>query len=197
MTSKLETLQEKLAKLQSSIALEESKEKEEQAIADIRDAFSDAITKAVAAVEKETKKSLREIGLGIWIAYAAGDTSAVSVSALAVGDDGLPKQLRRTTSSNGNGNGSHASNGNGATKEYVLEDGRVFESCLDAVHAKGIETHDSDGKPLAGKKWYHRHDRLPKELAATITVRDKAVEPVEPASESEPASEPEKELAVA
>ncbi len=194
MTSKLETLQEKLARLQATIAVEEAKEREEQAIAEIRDAFSSAITQAVAKVEKDTKKSLREIGLGIWIAYAAGDTSAVSVSALAVGDDGLPKQLRRTTSTNGNG--SHASNGNGVAKEYVLEDGRVFESCLDAVHAKGIETHDADGKPLAGKKWYHRHDRLPKELAATITVRDKVVEPVEPASESA-SEEPEKELAVA
>ena len=184
MTSKLETLQEKMAKLQANIAVEEQKEREEQATAEIREAFSSAITQAVAKVEKDTKKSLREIGLGIWIAYAAGETSAVSVSALVVGDDGLPKQLRRTTSSNGNG--SHASNG--VAKEYVLEDGRVFESCLDAVHAKGIETHDAAGKPLAGKKWYHRHDRLPKELAATITVRDKAVEPE---------SEPEKELAVA
>ena len=188
-SSKLETLQEKLAKLQENIALEQAKEREEGAIAEIRDAFSSAISEAVAKVEKETEKSLREIGLGIWIAYAAGDSSTVSVSALAVGDDGLPKQLRRTTSSNGNGaSGNGDGNGNGATKEYVLEDGRVFESCLDAVHAKGIETHDADGKPLTGKKWYHRHDRLPKELAATITVRDKAVEPASE-SESEPVAE--------
>ena len=65
----------------------------------------------------------------------------------------------------------------------------MFDSCLDAVHAKGIKTHGDDGKPLEGKKWYHRHDRLPKELAATITVRDKVVEPVEPETETEDAKE--------
>ncbi len=194
MGTKLETLQEKLAKLQADITAETAKETEEQAIAGIRDAFAATITDAISAAETETGKSLREIGLGVWVAYPAGENSALMVSALVVGDDGLPKMLRRPTVSNGNGtngngNGTNG-NGNGA-KEYVLADGRAFDTCLAAVHAMGIKTHDDAGKALQGKKYHHRHDRLPTELADAITVRIKATtEPAttEPATTEEPAA---------
>lgn len=160
--SKLENLQAKLAKVQADIKAESDRETQVAAQAEIRDSFSDAIAETVATVEKTASKSLRDIGLGIWVAYPKqGDK--VSVSALAVGDDGLPKALRRTAERNGTGNG----NGNGFT--FTLEDGRSFDTNLDAVHALGIATHGDDGEPLDGKTYYHRHDRLPKDIAAKIT----------------------------
>ncbi|KKK71680.1 hypothetical protein LCGC14_2911500 [marine sediment metagenome] len=177
--SKLETLQEKLAKLQGEVKAEEVKVQQETAIAEIRDAFSVAITDAIAAVEKATEKSLAEIGLGVWVAYS-GDV--LTVSALVVGDDGLPKALKRPSvaSTNNNGDG-HVS----GDKEFVLADGRTFDTCLDAVHAMGIKTHDAAGNKLDGKKYHHRHDRLPKEIKDAITVRAKATEPADAATQAE------------
>ena len=164
--SKLDALTAKLAKLQESIGAEKTRVAQVEAMAEIRDSFSDAIAETIAAVEKSQSKSLRDIGLGIWVAYPAqGDK--VSVSALAVGDDGLPKALRRTPASNGNGNG----NGNGFT--YHLGDGREFATNLDAVHALGIKTHGDDGEALDGFTYYHRHDRLPKAVKDKIEKRAK------------------------
>ncbi len=170
MGTKLETLQEKLAKLQTQISGEESKVKEEKAIEEIRDAFADAITASVSETEKATGKSLREIGLGIWIAYPDGDGDGkVNVSALAVGTDGLPKALKRTTNGNGNGHTNGNGNGNGGF-EYFLQDGQgPFVGTLEALDAMGFTG--------ARGKFYHRHDRLPKELQEKIEKRAK-VEPV-------------------
>jgi len=123
---------------------------------------------AVAATEKETGKSLREIGLGIWIAYPEGaDDGTVSVSALAVGTDGLPKALKRTNGkSNGDGTGTGNGNGNGHS-EYFLKDGRgPFAGTLEALDA--MEFKGDRGK------YYHRWDRLPKELQEQIEKRPKA-----------------------
>ena len=169
MSTKLETLQEKLAKLQEQVVKEELKVKEDAAIVVVRDSFSTAIMAAVAATEQETGKSLREIGLGIWIAYpdgdGDGDNGKVSVSALAVGTDGLPKALKRTNGkSNGDGNGNGHTNG---TSEYFLKDGRgPFAGTLEALDA--MEFKGDRGK------YYHRHDRLPKELQEQIEKRPKA-----------------------
>ena len=176
MGTKLETLQEKLARLQEQIAGEEEKVKQETAIAEVRDSFSDAIMAAVAATEKETGKSLREIGIGIWIAYPDGDGNGkVSVSALAVGTDGLPKALKRTNGKS-NGDGSH-SNGNGnGDSEYFLKDGRgPFAGTLEALDAMGYTG--------TRGKYYHRHDRLPKELQEQIVKKSKPAETAETAEE--------------
>ena len=173
MGTKLESLQEKMSRLQSQIATEEAKEATDAAIAVVRDSFSDAILKAIAATEKRTNKSLTEIGLGIWVAYAPnGPTDAKPlVSALEVGDDGLPKQLRRPR--NGTSNGASNGNGNGHY-EYVLADGTVFDSCEKAVvAATGEPIRDENDDMLAGKMYWYRHDRLPKELAEAITKREK------------------------
>lgn len=175
MGTKLETLQEKLQKLQNQIAGEEQKVKEEKAIEEIRDSFSEAITDAVAATEKETGKSLREIGLGIWIAYPDGDGDGkVTISALAVGADGLPKALKRNGNGHSNGNG----NGNGHN-EYFLQDGRgPFAGTLEALDAMGFSGERG--------KYYHRWDRLPKELQEQIIRKPKAeaVEPETPESKA-------------
>ena len=72
MGTKLETLQAKLAKVQADIEAEAERERQENAIAEVRDSFTDAIVKAVQEAEKATKKSLRDIGLGIWVAFPAG-----------------------------------------------------------------------------------------------------------------------------
>jgi len=153
MGTKLETLQEKLARLQEQISKEEEKERQETAIAEVRDSFADAIMASVAATEKETGKSLREIGLGIWIAYPDGEGNGkVQVSALAVGTDGLPKALKRS--------------GNGQW-EYFLKDGRgPFAGTLEALDAMGFKGERG--------KYYHRHDRLPKELQEQIIRKPKA-----------------------
>ena len=47
MGTKLETLQEKLAKLQADIQAEAEKERQEKAIAEVRDTFANAIVQAV------------------------------------------------------------------------------------------------------------------------------------------------------
>ena len=165
MATKLETLQEKLSKLQSDIQAEQQKETVEAAIAETRDTFSAAILAAIAIVEKDTGKTLREISLGIWIAYPKADDSTLTVSALLVGEDGLPAALKRSInghSSNGHSNG----NGNGYT--FKLADGRTFDSCEKAVNALGVKTRNADNDFLEGKQYYYRHDRLPKELKEKI-----------------------------
>ena len=177
MATKMETLQEKLAKLQGDIEAEAQREAVETATAEVRDTFSEAIQAAIAITEKDSGKTLRDIHLGIWIAYPPDDKSSLTVSALTVGEDGLPAALKRKVSSNGNGNG----NGNGHL--YKLEDGREFETCEMAVNALGVETRDDKGDFLDGKQYYHRHDRLPKELKAKI---EKVAEPETP--ETEPAT---------
>ncbi len=171
MASKLETLNEKLAKLQGEIEAEAGREAVETATAEVRDTFSEAITAAIAIVEKDTGKSLRDIHLGVWVAYPPGDKSTLTVSALTVGEDGLPAALKRKVSTNGtNGNG----NGNGHL--YKLGDGRTFDTCEAAVNALGVDTRDAQGDFLEGKQYYHRHDRLPKELKEKIEKVDKPPE---------------------
>jgi hypothetical protein len=79
--------------------------------------------------------------------------------------------MKKSTTTGSNG---HSGNGaNGDSFEYVLEDGRVFENCEKAVNALGTDTRDSQGNLLDGKKYYTRHDRLPKELQEAITKRPK------------------------
>ena len=167
MGTKLETLQAKLAKLQADIEAESERDRQEKAIAEVRDTFTDAIVQAVQEAEKGTKKSLRDIGLGIWVAYPAGtDNGHMAVSALAVGDDGLPKALKRTPSKNGSGH--QNGNGNGQSWEYFLKDGRgPFATTHDALDALGIPK-DKRGQ------YYHRWDRLPKELQEQLERRPKA-----------------------
>ncbi len=172
-TTKLETLQAKLAKLQADIQAEQDTERQYQAIGQIRDTFSKAITDAVNRVEKETGKSLREIGLGIWVAYPAGTANGhMALSALAVGEDGLPKAMKRTIGKangqeNGKGNG-NGHNGNGNGHDYFLKDGRgPFPSTLEALDAIGFPK-DKRGQ------YYHRWDRLPKELQEQINRKPKA-----------------------
>ena len=167
MGTKLETLQEKLAKLQADIQAEAEKERQEKAIAEVRDTFANAIVQAVQGAEKATGTALRDIGLGIWVAYPAGSENGhMSVSALAVGEDGLPKALKRTPTKNGNGNGH--SNGNGNGHDYFLKDGRgPYASTLEALDAMGFPK-DKRGQ------YYHRWDRLPKELQEQIERRPKA-----------------------
>lgn len=199
MATKIDTLKDRMAKIQAQIEAEELQEKVQEATAKIRDTFSDAIKEALAKVESDTGESLKTVGLGIWVAYPIGqDNPTLNVSALAVGTDGLPKALKATkTSSNGTGNG----NGNG-NSEYVLGDGRVFDSCEKAVNAMGETTRDGDGNLLEGKKYWTRHDRLPKELAEAITKREKtpapeasapeaSAPPAPEASETAPATAPE------
>jgi hypothetical protein len=187
MTSKMESLKEKLARLQAEIEAEAVREAQEAAATRIRDSFTQAIRDTVARVEQETGESLKAIGLGIWVAYPvdSAQESVLNVSALAVGLDGFPKGAtsKKPTStgtratSNGNGNGDY---------EYVLGDGRVFDTCEKAVNALGEVTRDSEGNLLDGKKYWTRHDRLPKELADAITKRAKASTPETPAN-SDPA----------
>lgn len=170
MGSKLESLQERLGRLQEQIETETKVEAAQAAIDKTRDVFSNAITATIAKVEKDTGESLRDIGLGVWVAYPANSNgnARLYVSGLAVGDDGLPLQLKRSSGRVNGGNGS-----NGAS-EYVLGDGRVFATCLDAVKALGITVEDSDGNRLDGFKYYHRHDRLPDDVRKQIVKRPKA-----------------------
>lgn len=181
------TLKERMAKIQAQIEAEELQEKVQEATAKIRDSFSEAIKEALAKVEKDTGQSLATVGLGIWVAYPVGqDNPTLNVSALAVGSDGLPKALKAKASSNGSGNG----NGNG-NYEYVLADGRVFETCEKAVNATGETTRDASGNLLDGKKYWTRHDRLPKELAEAITKREKTPAPEASETPAPEASAPE------
>ncbi len=189
MGTKLETLQEKLAKPQADIQAESEKERQEKAIAEVRDTFANAIVQAVQGAEKSTGTSLRDIGLGIWVAYPAGSENGnMSVSALAVGEDGLPKALKRTTSKNGNGNGNGHSNGqNGNGHDYFLKDGRgPFPGTLEALDAMGFPK-DKRGQ------YYHRWVRLPKELQEQIERRPKAEGEAEAKAEKAKAEKPKAE----
>ena len=168
--TKLENLQAKLAKLQADIETEQRQEAVVTAIAEVRDTFAEVIKAAIGGQETESGKSLRDIGLGVWVAYPPENTDGeLMVSALTVGDDGLPAALRRTGSKNGSGNGH--SDGNGFL--YKLADGREFETCEAAVNGLGIDTRDANNDFLDGKQYYYRHDRLPKELKEKITKEPK------------------------
>ncbi len=170
MASKLETLQEKMAKLQAQILEAEVSERLDDAIKTLGATFRAATVDMIATVEAETGKSLASHGLGVWAGYPKDGTLAVSI--LAVGDDGLPKALKR----NGNGNGKakakanetnetngKANNGNGY--EYIVH-GKAYATTLEAL--------DALGHPKADRgDYYHRWDRLPKGLRAKIVRQAK------------------------
>lgn len=168
--TKLDTLKSKLAAMQEKVDAETKVEAAQAAIDKVRDTFTDAILATIAKVEKDSGASLKAIGIGLWIAYPANATNGAKplVSGLETGDDGLPAQLKKPSARVNGGNG-----GNGDS-EYVLGDGRVFATCLDAVKALGLTVEDSDGKRLDGFKYYHRHDRLPDDVKAKITKRPKS-----------------------
>lgn len=189
--TKLDTLKSKMAALQEKINAETAVEAAQAGIDKVRDLFSDALTTAIATVEKDSGESLRTIGIGIWVAYPAngkGD-SKLMVSGLETADDGLPAQLKRPSA---RVNGSNGANG---ASEYALDDGRVFATCLEAVKALGIKCEDANGKRLEGFQYYHRHDRLPSDVKGKIEKRAKAETTAEPpattgANGAEPPAEP-------
>lgn len=154
--SHLETLQERMAKLTKDIENEQGREAIEAKTTEIQEAVRAAITPLIGELPKTH---------GVWV--MADSKGEILVSILQVRDDGMPK-AQQTRS------GSTAGNGNGFT--YTLEDGRTFDTCEGAVNALGIETRDSSGEWLDGKKYYGRLDRLPKEVAAKITKADKTNE---------------------
>ncbi len=174
--TKLDTLKSKLAAMQDKVDAETKVEQAQAAIDKVRDTFTDAVLATIATVEKDSGESLRAIGIGIWIAYPANATNGAKplVSGLETGDDGLPAQLKRPSARVNGGGG-----GNGEY-EYVLGDGRIFTTCLDAVKALGLTVEDSDGKRLDGFKYYHRHDRLPDDVKSQIVKRPKSETPAEP-----------------
>lgn len=173
--TKLDTLKSKLAAMQEKVDAETKVEAAQSAIDKVRDTFTDAVLGAIAKVEKDSGESLRTIGIGIWVAYPANGANGAKplVSGLETGDDGLPAQLKRPAARVNGGNG-----GNGDS-EYVLGDGRVFTTCLEAVKALGLTVEDSDGKRLDGFKYYHRHDRLPDDVKSQIVKRPKSETPTE------------------
>jgi hypothetical protein len=177
--TKLSNLKAKLAALAEKVEAEEKVEAAQDAIDKTRDLFSDALTAAILKVEKDSGESLRTIGIGIWVAYPAngGGDSKLMVSGLETGDDGLPAQLKRPSA---RVNGSNGANGD---SEYVLGDGRVFTTCLDAVKALGLVVENDKGERLDGFKYYHRHDRLPDDVKGKITKRPKSETPAEPPAE--------------
>lgn len=177
--TKLDTLKSKLAAMQEKVDAETKVEAAQVATDKVRDTFTDAVLTAIATVEKSSGESLRSIGIGIWVAYPANATNGAKplVSGLETGDDGLPAQLKRPAARVNGGNG-----GNGDS-EYVLGDGRVFTTCLDAVKALGLTVEDSDGKRLDGFKYYHRHDRLPDDVKTQIVKRPKSETGAEPPAE--------------
>lgn len=177
--TKLANLKAKLAALAEKVEVEEKVEAAQVAIDKTRDLFADALTTAIATVEKSSGESLRTIGIGIWVAYPANanGSAKLMVSGLETGDDGLPAQLKRPAIR------VNGSNGASGASEYVLEDGRVFGTCLDAVKALGIAVEDSDGKRLEGFAYYHRHDRLPADVKGKIEKRAKSETPAEPPAE--------------
>ena len=77
--------------------------------------------------------------MSIRVAYPKDNPKAgLSISALAIGEDVLPKTLKRSSYGNGQ------SNGNGKHYEYVLSHARVFVKCEEATTAMGIDTRDGN-----------------------------------------------------
>ncbi len=172
MASKLETLQQKMAKLQAQILEAEASEMQDQAIKALGETFRDAISECIAQVEANTGKSLSSHGLGVWAGHPKDGKLAVSI--LAVGEDGLPKALKRNGNGNGNGNGKakakadtdtngKANNGNGW--EYVVH-GQAYATTFEALDALGHPKEDRG-------EYYHRWDRLPKGLQAKVVRQAK------------------------
>ena len=157
MTTKLETLQEKMAKLQAQILEAEANEAQDKAIQELGETFRAAVSECIAQVESETGMSLASHGLGVWAGYPKDGKLAVSI--LAVGDDGLPKALKR--------NGNRKANGNGDRNnwEYIVH-GKAYDTTHAALDALGHPKEDRG-------EYYHRYDRLPKGLRGKITRQPK------------------------
>lgn len=148
---------DKQTRLQEQIEKVRVKEEFEANLEKVSATFSDVVREAIVAVESQESISLSEHEFGVWACYQNG---ALVVSVVKA-KDGLPK-CKAPGKANGNG---HASvNGD---KEYFLKDGRgPFATTLDAL----------DAMKYPGKRgqYYHRWDRLPKELQAQIIVKAKS-----------------------
>lgn len=161
----LETLQERMAKLQREIETENARAIIEAKTEEIQTAVREAVTPLIGELP---------VTHGLWVVNDGN--GSVLVSIMQSREDGMPKaQQTRSGTTGGNG-------GNGAAYLYTLGDGREFDTCEAAVNALGIETRDAKGEWLDGKKYYGRLDRLPKELVEKIT---KTAKPSEESSTSD------------
>jgi hypothetical protein len=158
MTSRRESLQGKLAKLQAEVQEEQQREAAEKAMAEAHGHFADNVRLTVQNVEAGTKTSLRDLGLGVWAYY--DPEGALEVQVLPVGDDQLPRRAPARRS----GRRQRAADG----YQYFLQDGRgPFNNTLEALDALGIPQEQRG-------RYYHRWDRLPKELQEQIERRARA-----------------------
>jgi hypothetical protein len=150
-------LQGKLAQLKAEISIEEKREAAEKAMAEARSTFTDLVGQAIGNAEAATDTGLQPLGVGLWAYF---DTEgALQLSFQPVGDDGLP--LRAAPRRSRRANRRQGSDG----FRYYLQDGRgPYETTLAALDALGIPE-DQRGR------YYHRWDRLPKELQAQIERR--------------------------
>jgi hypothetical protein len=151
-------LQGKLAQLKAEISIEEQREAAEKAMAEARSTFTDLVGQAIGDAEASTDTGLQLLRVGIWAYY---DTEgALQLSFQPVGDDGLP--LRAAPRRRRGASRSRRTDGG---FRYYLQDGRgPYETTLAALDALGIPE-DQRGR------YYHRWDRLPKELQAQIERR--------------------------
>ena len=154
----LQELIEKQEKLQKQIEAQRAKETFEANLEKVSSTFSEAVRQAVSTVETEQEISLSEHDFGVWACYQNG---ALVVSVIKA-KDGMPKgKAPAGNCTNGNG---HTASANGE-KVYYLTDGRgPFNTTLEALDAIGYPQ-DKRGQ------YYHRWDRLPKELQAQIVVK--------------------------
>jgi hypothetical protein len=164
MTSRRESLEDKMKRLQAQILAEDQRQEAERVVAEAQAQFALTLAPAVQNIESGTGISLRALNVGLWAYY--DPDGALQVRLLAVGEDALPRPPaapRRRSPRPGEG------------YVYYLSDGRgPFDSTLEALDALGIPA-ESRGR------YYHRWDRLPQELKEQIERRPRPA----PAQEGE------------
>ncbi len=152
--TKIESLKEKLAKIQASIADEETKEAATKAL----EAVQEKIKTAVADVVKAEKLDVKVLH-GKMISFTVGDTGLMMSLV-----NGKKTATATTPKAGGTGN---TANGKASEYEYKLADGRgPFTTVQEAIAALGI--------PEAQRPKHNRYERLGAELKKSITQVKKA-----------------------
>ena len=162
--SRLESLLEKQAKLESDIVEEKGKEEANKVLSGIGANVATVVQQAAKTAKVDIK-----VLHGKFFALSVDDAGKLSVEVVAKARANGGSQK----ATNGNGNGNY---------EYFLADGRGgFESVQKAMEALGV--------PEANRPQHNRYDRLSADCQKKIIRKAKA-EKTEPATEPE-ATEPE------
>lgn len=165
MTTRLEELLAKQAKIAEQIA----EVKAEEEASKIIEAIAGDMAKALLTSAKKRNVDIATLHEKCLLVKVDGESVSFEVVS-------KPKARK----SNGNGNGKSNGNGNG-NYEYKLKDGRTFSRLVDAIEAMTGQPCElkHDGKTFEDGKPKLRYSRLTEDMQTAIEQVEKASQPEE------------------